>query len=262
MANRSGAAVVASIRKSDYADLFRQAFGATVFDDSAVAFEKATAALQAFQMEDYSFHPFSSKYDLFNSNKKGGTLTAAEKRGLAVFTNPQKGNCFACHYSGAGMNGSTAMFTDYSFEAIGVPRNPGIAANRVAKYYDLGICSRPDHPLPANERFCGMFKTPTLRNVATRKAFFHNGQIKSLREAIEFYNTRDTNPERWYPKVKGVVAKFDDLPERYRANLDKQGPLDGRKAGSAPPMSEQDIDDLIAFLNTLTDDYDPLHAQN
>jgi cytochrome c peroxidase len=257
MANASPADVVAKIRKSDYADAFRTAFGADVFNDEKVAFDKAAEALQAFQLEDYSFHPYSSKYDLFLRNKIGGELTEAERRGAAVFANPTKGNCFACHYSGPGLGGATAMFTDYSFEAIGVPRNPNITANRNAKYYDLGICNRVDHPPGKSADFCGMFKTPTLRNVATRKVFFHNGAIKSLRESLEFYNTRDTNPERWYPKKSGKVQKFNDLPEAYRANLDKQGPLDGRKAGSAPPMTEQDIDDLIAFLNTLTDDYTP-----
>jgi cytochrome c peroxidase len=262
MANRDADDVVLKISKADYAELFRQAFGAEVFSDSHAAFQKAMEALQAFQLEDYSFHPYSSKYDLFSGNKIGGALTAAERRGFAVFNNAQKGNCFACHYSGPGLNGSVAMFTDYSYEAIGVPRNRAIPANRDPKHYDLGICNRADHPVPASGHFCGMFKTPTLRNVATRKVFFHNGQIKSLREAIEFYNTRDTNPERWYPKVNGVVQKFNDLPPQYRANLDKQGPLDGRAPGSPPPMSAQDIDDLIAFLNTLTDDYTPAQANN
>ena len=60
----------------------------------------------------------------------GGTLTEAERRGFAVFSDPKKGNCFACHYSGAGLGGSVAMFTDYSYEAIGVPRNRDIAENR------------------------------------------------------------------------------------------------------------------------------------
>jgi cytochrome c peroxidase len=262
MANKDSAEVVAKIGKSAYAELFRQAFGAGIFADPNAAFQKAGEALQAFQMEDYSFHPYSSKYDLYAGNKIGGNLTEAERRGFAVFSNPNKGNCFACHYSGAGLNGSVAMFTDYSYEAIGVPRNSAISANRNPKHYDLGICDRPDHPAAASQRFCGMFKTPTLRNVATRKVFFHNGQIKSLREALEFYNTRDTSPERWYPQVKGVVQKFDDLPPQFRANLDKQGPLDGRAAGSSPPMSTQDIDDLIAFLNTLTDDYTPVQAKN
>lgn len=61
--------------------------------------------------------------------------------------------------------------------------------------------------MPVNAGYCGMFKTPTLRNVATRKVFFHNGRFKSLRDVIGFYNTRDTNPELWYPVVNGVVRK-------------------------------------------------------
>jgi cytochrome c peroxidase len=257
MANANGAAVVAAIRVSAYAEIFRQAFGNDIFAHPREAFQRAADALQAFQMEDYSFHPYSSKYDLYAANKIGGDLTEAEKRGFAVFMDPGKGNCFACHYSGAGLAGSVAMFTDYSYEAIGVPRNPAIPADRDLKFFDLGICSRPDHPAQANERLCGLFKTPTLRNVATRKVFFHNGRIKSLHDAIRFYNTRDTNPERWYPTVRGVVRKYDDLPVRYRANVDKQLPLDGRPPGSAPPMTEQEMNDLETFLNTLTDDYRP-----
>jgi cytochrome c peroxidase len=262
MANKDGAAVVAKIRESAYAELFQQAFGKDVFGNPETAFQRATEALQAFQMEDYSFHPYSSKYDLYAGNKIGGDLSAAEKRGFAVFMNAYKGNCFACHFSGAGLNGSVAMFTDYSYEAIGVPRNAAIPNNRNPNYYDLGICSRPDHPPRTNQQFCGLFKTPTLRNIATRKVFFHNGQIKSLKEAIRFYNTRDTNPELWYPTVHGMVQKFDDLPPRYRINLDKQLPLDGREAGGQPLMSEDEMNDLETFLNTLTDDYRPLQTRN
>ena len=137
----------------------------------------------------------------------------------------------------------------------GVPRNPDIPANRDPRYFDLGVCGRPDHPLrDASARYCGMFKTPTLRNVATRRVFFHNGRMKSLRDVIRFYNTRDTKPEAWYPTVDGVVQKFDDLPTEYRGNIDTQAPLDGRPRGSQPAMSEQDMDDLEAFLGTLTDD--------
>jgi cytochrome c peroxidase len=128
-----------------------------------------------------------------------------------------------------------------------------LPSNRDPRYYDLGICARADHPLPKNTQYCGMFKTPTLRNVATRKVFFHNGQIRSLTDAIRFYNTRDTNPELWYPTENGAVQKWNDLPARYRANVDKQGPLDGRKPGSQPAMSEQEMADLEVFLNMLTD---------
>ncbi|HMH19021.1 MAG TPA: cytochrome c peroxidase [Burkholderiales bacterium] len=257
MANRSPAAVVKKIRAAEYAGLFRQAFGEDVFARTQKAFRKALEALQAFQSEDPSFHPYNSKYDLYAGNKIGGEMTREEKRGFDVYNDPEKGNCFACHYNGPGLNGSSRLFTDFTYAAIGVPRNTGIPANKNQKYYDLGICGRPDHPRPESKQYCGMFKTPTLRNVATRKVFFHNGQIRSLNEAIRFYNTRDTNPELWYPVVNGVVQKFNDLPPKYRNNVDAQKPLDGRPRGSQPAMSDQDVKDLEVFLNTLTDDYRP-----
>jgi cytochrome c peroxidase len=261
MANDSPADVVQKLRRSEYAGLFRTAFGKNIFEDVPAAFSKALAALQAFQLEDPSFHLYNSKYDLYASNKIGGTFTPAEQRGFAVYNDPQKGNCFACHYNGAGLNGAVRIFTDYSYAAIGVPRNTEIAANGNPSYYDLGLCGRADHPLPDSMLYCGMFKTPTLRNVATRKGFFHNGAIKSLKDAIRFYNTRDTDPAHWYPTVNGVPQIFDDLPAEFRSNIDKQAPLDGRAAGSTPAMSEQDIDDLEAFLNTLTDNYTPGSAK-
>jgi cytochrome c peroxidase len=254
MANRDPADVVRRIKASSYADAFARAFGRGILEDVPAAFNHALDAIQAFQTEDPSFHPYNSKYDLYASNKIGGTLTPAERRGFDVYNDPGKGNCFACHYNGAGVNGSVRLFTDYTYAAIGVPRNLEIPANGNRDYYDLGLCGRPDHPLPASARYCGMFKTPTLRNVATRRAFFHNGRFKSLREVIRFYNTRDTNPELWYPVINGVVRKFDDLPPAYRPNIDDQAPLDGRARGSRPAMSDQDIDDLLAFLQTLTDD--------
>ena len=262
MANASYADVVAKIQRSAYASLFQQTFGDAVFDNTQKAFAFAMKALQAYQLEDVSFHPYTSKYDLYAANKIGGDLTASEARGLAVFSDPDKGNCFACHYSGAGQNGSVALFTDFSFAAIGVPRNTrDIPANTMVRglpgSYDLGICSRPDHPVASNAQYCGMFKTPTLRNVATRKVFFHNGQFKQLTDVLHFYNTRDTHPELWYPAVNGVVQKFDDLPTKYRGNIDTQMPLDGRPRGSQPAMTEQDITDLLAFLGTLNDGYQP-----
>ena len=253
MANRRPADVVARLRKASYADAFRAVFGEHAYDDAETAFDDATKALQAFQLEDPSFHPYSSRYDLYAGNKIGGTMSPAEARGFAVYNDPDKGNCFACHYNGAGLFGSVALFTDFTYAAIGVPRNKAIPANRDAGYADLGLCSRPDHAGKANERYCGEFKTPTLRNVATRGAFFHNGQMKSLGEVIRFYNTRDTDPARWYPTVNGVVQKYDDLPRRYRGNVDTQKPLDGRAKGSAPPMTEQEMNDLEAFLEMLTD---------
>ncbi|MFX8024341.1 hypothetical protein ABTK62_21070, partial [Acinetobacter baumannii] len=75
-------------------------------------------------------------------------------------------------------------------------------------YFDLGLCQVDRPELASRTELCGAFKVPTLRNVATRKAFFPNGRFKTLREALRFYVTRDTQPELWYPVVNGVVDKF------------------------------------------------------
>ncbi|MEI9937370.1 MAG: cytochrome c peroxidase [Pseudomonadota bacterium] len=284
MGNESAAALVERLLASPSASRFRQAFGADPRRDPEAALDAVGKALQAFQLEDPSFHPYSSKYDLFVGNKIGGDLTPAEVRGMHLFSDVNKGNCTSCHFPGAGLNGSSAMFTDYSYEAIGAPRNRELPVNADSQYYDLGLCgpARTDHPaLPGvPNAFCGMFKTPTLRNVTTRSVFFHNGVLHSLEQVLRFYNTRDTRPELWYPtvggkakaandrgfptyglittqSVGGKVDKYDDLPRAFRSNIDAQMPLDGRKAGSAPALSEQNIADLLCFLDTLNDDYQP-----
>jgi cytochrome c peroxidase len=98
-----------------------------------------------------------------------------------------------------------------------------------------------------------MFRTPSLRNVALRRRFFHNGAIRSLRDAVAFYATRDTDPARWYGRhADGSVRRYDDLPAEAAPYVNREVPFaplpDGR-----PRLNEQDIDDIVAFLRTLTD---------
>lgn len=102
--------------------------------------------------------------------------------------------------------------------------------------------------------YCGLFKTSTLRNAATRKAFFYNGAFHTLDEAIRFHVERETGPEKWYPKLaNGEIDRYDDLPPEYKRNVDiADAPFD-RKAGDEPALNEAEIADVIAFLNTLTD---------
>jgi cytochrome c peroxidase len=277
MANANPAEVITRLRASPSAAAFSQAFGAATLDNVDVAFGKLSLALQAFQLEDPSFHPYNSRYDLYLYKKPGGELTAAELRGLKVFKDKETGNCNGCHLADASLDdGAPAQLTDFSFEAIGVPRNAQIPANRDPRHRDLGICGplRDDHA--RFREYCGLFKTPTLRNAGIRGAFFHNGVIHSLEQAVRFYNTRDTRPELWYPTVGGrakpkpdanfpsyglvtaqyvggTTQKLDDLLAADRKNLDTQLPLDGRAAGSKDPMTEQQVTDLLCFLQTLTD---------
>jgi cytochrome c peroxidase len=95
-----------------------------------------------------------------------------------------------------------------------------------------------------------------VRNVALRDAFFHNGVFNSLREVLHFYVERDLRPQKYYPVNRdGSVHKFDDLPPGYPLNIDHDAPLD-REPGADPALTESEIDDVIAFLRTLTDGYE------
>ena len=105
-----------------------------------------------------------------------------------------------------------------------------------------------------------MFLTPTLRNVATRHTFFHNGVFKTLQEVLDFYNFRDTDPQKVYPR-DGAVQKYNDLPKRYWVNIDVADPPFDRHLGDKPAMTAQDEADIIAFLKTLTDGYEPASAK-
>lgn len=250
MANADPADVVAKLRKSGYASAFRAQFGADVFDDVDRAFTAALQALDAFQSVPAEFFPYSSRYDAFLRGEM--ELTDQENRGAQLFKDPAKGNCASCHL-GTTRAGKPPSFTDYDYVNVGVPRNPRIPANADPKYFDLGLCGPLRRDLVDASEICGFFRSPTVRNTAIRGAYFHNGVFHTLREVIDFYNERDLHPEKFYSRnPDGSVHAFDDLPAAYVANIDHDPPLD-RKPGQDPALSDADIDDLIAFLNTLID---------
>jgi cytochrome c peroxidase len=254
MANATVESVVAKVQHGAYAARFRDTFGDKVFDDRALAFKGILLALETFQQIPAEFYPYSSKYDAFLRHEV--SLTRNESQGLAAFNDPARGNCARCHPS-AMREGAFPQFTDYGYAAIGVPRNTAIAANADPRYYDLGLCGPMRTDLIDRKEYCGLFRTPSLRNVARRGAFFHNGIFHRLEDAVRFYAERDTHPQKWYPRAAdGIVLKFDDLPAQYQRNLDIQAPFD-RHVGDPPALTEADIRDIVAFLNTLTDGYEP-----
>jgi cytochrome c peroxidase len=252
MANTDANAVVQKVRRAHYAGQFRAAFGAKIFDDGALAFKGVLMALEAYQQSPAEFYPYSSKYDAWLRHQT--SLNPQELRGLAAFKDPAKGNCARCHPV-AMRRGALPQFTDFGFAAIGAPRNAAIPANADAQYYDLGLCGPLRTDLRGRKEYCGLFRTPSLRNVALRPVFFHNGVLHSLSDAVRFYAERDTQPQKWYPRAPdGSTNIFDDLPAAYRANIDTQPPFD-RHAGDSPPLSDADIDDMVVFLETLSDGY-------
>lgn len=255
MANRDAAEVTAKLGAAPYAPALRALFGADLFDDADRALGAAAQSLEAYEEDYRSFYPYSSKYDAYLAGT--ATLSAQESRGLALFDDPTKGNCARCHVSTRGGDGTPPQFTDYGFIALGAPRNPAIPANADPTYYDLGLCGPLRTDFRDRAAYCGLFMTPTLRNVAVRSVFFHNGVFHTLREVMAFYAQRDTNPEKWYSRnPDGSVHKFDDLPEKYVGNVETDLPFGG-KQGDPPTLNDQEIDDIIAFLQTLTDGYRP-----
>ena len=254
MALGSKAELVVKIAQAPYAEEFKRVFGADILARPDDAFERIKLALQRYQQEDPDFAPFSSKYDGFL--RGSAALTGPELRGLALFNNPAKGNCAGCHPSGKAADGSLPLFTDFTYDNLGVPRNDELTHNADPAYFDLGLCARPDGSLAARTDLCGAFKVPSLRNVAGRKAYFHNGRFKSLKDALTFYVQRDTSPERFYPRrADGSVDKFNDLPAAFKANVNTREAPYNRKPGDAPALTDAEIDELIAFLNTLSDGY-------
>jgi cytochrome c peroxidase len=248
--------VAARLRGALYAAGFAPLFGGAVFDTPRRAVAEALFAVARYEIEAPGFHPYTSKFDFWLEGR--ARLSPAEWRGYRLFNDPRGANCAGCHLDRPGADGLPPIFTDHQFEALAAPRNPALAANRDPAYYDLGICGPYRRDLAAETQYCGLFATPSLRNVATRRVFFHNGVFHTLRQVLDFYDFRDIEPQRIYPRrADGTVAKFDDLPARYRANVDTTDPPFDRRPGDRPAMSPQDERDIIAFLETLTDGWQP-----
>ena len=254
MANASVAEVIDKLSRATYAAEFKATFGADIFTRPDDAMARVKLALSQYEKEDTEFRAFSSKYDEFLRGKVA--LSAQEVRGLALFNNPTKGNCIGCHPSGKNADGTFPLFTDSSYDNLGVPRNSAIARNDDPAYYDLGLCERAD--LASRTDLCGAFKVPSLRNVSQRHAFFHNGRFVTLKEPVTFYVQRDTHPKKWYPaNADGSVKKFDDLPLQHHANVNTTEMPYNRRPGDAPALSDAEVDDVIVFLGTLNDGYKP-----
>ncbi len=244
------ATVAAAVRKATYAQKLRDALGADALETDETAFRATVRALGAFE-EDYAeFNPYTSKYDAFLTGRTT-TLSAQEKRGLDLFNDENKGNCAQCHISKRALDGGAPAFSDYGLIALGVPRNPNIASNKDPKFFDLGACGPLRTDKSSDPTFCGLFRTPTLRNVALRQTFFHNGKFHNLNDVVDFYVTRDITPARWY----GKRGSYDDLPKQYQANLNRDPPFEDQHPGAKPRLDKQEIDDVVAFMKTLTDGF-------
>jgi cytochrome c peroxidase len=248
MNNRGDGELAAKLRSAPYADTVSREFPGAL-DTATGAVGALGKALEAY-LTSAAMAPFRSKYDDYLRHK--ATLTALEMRGLKLFKDPDKGACDACHrFEDSSNRPSRSMFTDYGYDALAVPRNRDIPANFDPNYHDLGLCERKATVTPSSSpNWCTSFRTPSLRNVAVRERFMHNGQFTKLRDVVAFYATRSTNPARWYP----AGATFDDVPAKYRGNVNVSSLPYNRREGVEPAYGDDDVDAIVAFLETLTDE--------
>jgi cytochrome c peroxidase len=221
---------------------------------------------------------FSSKFDAYLAGS--AQLTSAEQNGYELFNG--KARCNQCHLSGTAVGAQNTeaaadvapIFTDYTANNIGIPKNLalpyyceskpdqfGYTANPLGfNFVDLGIgatLSGANNPNPLQWKqlaplFNGTFQTPTIRNVDKRprpdfvKEYMHNGYLKSLKEVVHFYNTSQALPHcaQGSPGEKKTCWPQPEYPATL--NTTQLGNLG---------LTNDEEDDVVAFLKTLTDGY-------
>jgi len=194
-------------------------------------------------------------------------LTPEENLGLQVFK--EKGHCANCHVLDKGPNGEPPLFTDFTFDNLGVPRNPENPWYTMPasfnpdgmKWLDLGLgeflASRADYRQFAKEND-GKQKVPTLRNVDRRpsptfiKAYMHNGYFKTLKGVVHFYNTRDVKQTCKNPLTREADAIMQNCwPEaQIKTNVNKN------ELGNLGLTEAEELA-LVKFMQTLSDGFEP-----
>lgn len=243
MHNLDPAAVVRTIASSDVSTIFASAYGRTSLDPtkSEEALSYVADAIGAF-LSGPDVSPFSSKFDLFLKGQ--ATLTEQELRGYLLFNG--QACCSACHPSHTIEDDPGPLFTTYEYDNLGIPKNWDKGFLRLSRdlnpkgedFIDDGLARTIRSLDPERApREAGKFKVPTLRNIALTAPYGHNGYFKTLKEVVNFYNTRDLPDSGWPPAEVPATVNHVEM-----GNL-----------GLTP---EQE-DDLVAFLMTLTDGYTP-----
>ena len=237
-----------------------------ISDEETVEAIDGVFAKIAFAVANFDDSPevnkFNSRYDQWVMGK--GTLSTDEMAGLELFRAEDKGNCAACHILSPSTRGKPAVFTDWTFDNLGVPKNRDnpfyaeAAANPALKaYVDPGLGgylkTDPVYAAYADENM-GRQQVPTLRNLTkgmtaqSPKAFMHNGYFKTLEGVVHFYNTRDVLPrcqDEWATEAEAMEQKCWPATElEATMNKDELGNL---------KLTDAEEGQIVAFLKTLDD---------
>lgn len=233
--------VVERIQENEaYVTAFKQFFGDTIFEDDEKAYAAMAKAIGEFEKIDKLFAPFNSKYDRYLKGK--AELTDQESLGESLFFSQQFTNCNRCHQVKAFPGSLKETFTDSKFHNLGVPVNTKLREinGKGEDFVDHGLL---DNPAVDDEAQDGKFRVPTLRNVAVTGPYMHNGVFQDLRTVVLFYDQFNNSNRTINPETKETWKK----PE-----VDKNLALKTEEF-QAPALKDHEIDALVAFMKTLTD---------
>lgn len=212
----------------EYATLFQAAFPGV--SQNQLGFQHAANAIAAFEIDRFS--QMGSPFDQYLAGNDGA-LNEAQKRGALLFYG--RARCAVCHRG--------PLLSDLQFHNIAAPQvGPGVGA---AAPLDLGRGAQTGN---AQDNF--RFRTPILRNVALTGPWMHAGAYTSLNAVVGHYRNpanslRNYNPNQLDPRFRGQVRTAEQLAAGVLNNLDPQ---------LAPvQLNGNDVDDLVAFLESLTD---------
>jgi cytochrome c peroxidase len=259
--------VISAICAGTYRSLFITVCGSGACDSTNVRAAYDCVGLSVAEYEaSHEVNQFTSKYDAYLAGLVD--LTKEEKQGLNLFKS--KGKCAKCHILAPGPNGESPLFTDFTYDNLGVPRNPLNPFYNEPTFNPLGfawidlglggfLSSRVDYQqfAAANN---GKMKVPTLRNVdkwdstlgLQSKAYAHNGYFKTLKQIVHFYNTRDAKPVclNNFTTVEVAIAQgcwpVPEVP--VNVNTNELGNLH---------LTDAQEDAIVAFMKTLSDGYIP-----
>jgi len=219
---------------------------------SDMAYDNIALSIAAYEASA-EVNAFTSQYDY--SFKGMAKLTKEQQKGYALFRG--KGMCHRCHTS----NGQDPLFTDFSYDNLGVPKNPENPVYMTnPSFIDTGLggfLANAGYSEQVYLQEIGKVKVPTLRNVDLRpdssfvKAYSHNGYFKSLKGIVHFYNTRDVKDicPGEYTEAQALAADCWPFPEvMENVNVDELGDLG---------LTDKEEDAIVAFLQALSDGYMP-----
>jgi len=240
------------LQNSDHVIRMRAIYGDDAFDDTDTAYDHIAEAIARFEKTE-TFAKFNSKYD--RSKLDAGAedyyeMSALEQAGYTLFFDANRTGCTKCHTLNSGSESTREIFTNFRYANIGRPKNLSALLERDGNTdtTDLGLGGRADINDSAQY---GKTRIPTLRNIAVTGPYMNNGVFKELRTVIEFYDFMAGNdPESLNPETNASWG----APEVNATISHKALEL-------LKPLSEEDVDALVAFLKTLTDkEYEGLVA--